>query len=158
MAAHPSPLPEIRRKPPASQYNWITCAYDVVPEQLELAAPRAARVRLQGTSRCLGLWLTSESLGLNGKLDLLLERGGQGVVVDLKLTSGELGDNHRMQLSSYAMLVEACYSLRVETAFLYRIPDDRVFAFSVTSAWKQRVTEAISAIQELERTGAVGGV
>ena len=74
------------------------------------------------------------------------------MIVDFKLTSGEMGDNHRMQLSSHAMLVEACYGLHVETAFLYRIPDDRVFPFSVTSAWKLRVTDAISAIQELERT------
>jgi CRISPR-associated exonuclease Cas4 len=106
----------------------------------------------EGSSRRFGIWLTSESLGLKGKLDLLLERGGEGAVVDFKLTSGEVGDNHRMQLTSYAMLVEACCGLQVDTAFVYRIPDDRVFGFSVTSAWKQRVTEATSAIRELERT------
>jgi CRISPR-associated exonuclease Cas4 len=106
----------------------------------------------EGASRRFALWLTNESVGLNGKLDLLLEREGAGAVVDFKLTSGEMGDNHRMQLSGYAMLVEACHGLRVETGFLYRIPDDRVFAFSVTPAWKQRVKEAITAIQALERT------
>jgi CRISPR-associated exonuclease Cas4 len=103
-------------------------------------------------SRRFGLWLTSESIGLNGKLDLLLTREGQGAVVDFKLTSGEMGDNHRMQLSGYALLVEASYGLLVETAFLYRIPDDSVFSFSVTPAWKQRVKEVVIAIQELERT------
>jgi CRISPR-associated exonuclease Cas4 len=106
----------------------------------------------EGASRRFGLWLTSERLSLNGKLDLLLEREGEGAVVDFKLTSGEMGDNHRMQLSGYAMLVEASYGLRVDSAFLYRIPDDRVFAFRVTSAWKQRVIEAIGAIHEVERT------
>ncbi|HTX75567.1 MAG TPA: CRISPR-associated endonuclease Cas1 [Terracidiphilus sp.] len=39
MAALPSPLAQIPRKPPASQYNWITGAYDIVPEQLELPLP-----------------------------------------------------------------------------------------------------------------------
>jgi CRISPR-associated exonuclease Cas4 len=106
----------------------------------------------EGASRRFGLWLTSEDLGLNGKLDLLLERDREGAVVDFKLTSGGMGDNHRMQLSGYAMLVEASYGLRVEAAFLYRIPDDRVFEFPVTAAWKQRVMEAIGAIQEVERT------
>jgi len=105
----------------------------------------------EGASRRFGLWLTNESVGLNGKLDLLLEREGSGAVVDFKLTSGEIGDNHRMQLSGYAMLVEECHGLRVEEGFLYRIPDDRVFAFSVMPAWKQRVKAAITAIQELER-------
>lgn len=105
-----------------------------------------------GATRRFGLWLTSEGVGLSGKLDLLLEREGEAAVVDFKLTSGEMGDNHRMQLSSYAVLVEACYGLRVDSAFLYRIPDDGVFAFSVTPAWKQRVADAITAICELERT------
>ncbi len=39
MAALPLPLPQIPRKPPASQYNWITGAYDTVPEQLPLPLP-----------------------------------------------------------------------------------------------------------------------
>ena len=39
MAALPSLLPQIPRKPPASQYNWITGAYDTVPEQLPLPLP-----------------------------------------------------------------------------------------------------------------------
>src|ERR1039457_5286533 len=39
MAALPSPLPQIPRKPVASQYNWITGAYDRTPEQLELPLP-----------------------------------------------------------------------------------------------------------------------
>lgn len=106
----------------------------------------------EGAHRCFGLWLANESVGLSGKLDLLLERRREGAVVEFKLTSGEMGDNHRMQLSGYAMLVEACYGLRIEAAFLYRIPDDRVFAFAVTPAWKTRAAEAVAAMQELERT------
>ena len=106
----------------------------------------------EGATRRFGLWLASDSLGLNGKLDLLLERGGEGAVVDFKLTSGEMGENHRMQLSGYATLVEECYGVRVDTAFLYRIPDDRIFAFAVTAAWKHRVAEAISEIQRLENS------
>jgi len=103
--------------------------------------------------RRFGIWLTDAGVGVSGKLDVLLERGGEGAVVDFKLTSGEMGENHRMQLSGYAMLVEACCGLRVETAFLYRIPDDRVFGFAVTAAWKARVAEAVAAMGELERMG-----
>jgi len=107
----------------------------------------------EGARRRFGVWLADEGLGVSGKLDLLLEREGEGAGVDFKLTSGEMGDNHRMQLSGYAMLVEACCGLRVETAFVYRIPDDRVFAFGVTAAWKARVREAVAGVRELERTG-----
>jgi hypothetical protein len=39
MAALPVPWLETPRKPPASQYNWITAGYDTVPEQLDLPLP-----------------------------------------------------------------------------------------------------------------------
>ncbi|HXM44057.1 MAG TPA: CRISPR-associated protein Cas4 [Bryobacteraceae bacterium] len=140
--------------PGAAQPTWkmreAVSAQDMI-ERLELR--RGLReYGWEGGDRRFGIWLAHEGLGLSGKLDLLLEREGEGAVVDFKLTSGEMGDNHRMQLTGYAMLAEACCGLRVETAFLYRIPDDRVFAFAVTAAWKQRVTDAITAIGELERT------
>jgi len=106
----------------------------------------------EGARRRFGVWLADAGVGVSGTLDLLLEREGEGAVVDFKLTSGEMGDNHRMQLSGYAMLAEACCGLRVGTAFLYRIPDDRVFAFEVTAGWRARVAEAVLAIRELERT------
>jgi CRISPR-associated exonuclease Cas4 len=140
--------------PGAAQPTWkmreALSAQDMI-ERLEVR--RGLReYSWEGGNRRFGVWLTNESLGLSGKLDLLLEREGEGAVVDFKLTSGEMGDNHRMQLTGYAMLAEACCGLRVETAFLYRIPDDRLFAFAVTAAWKQRVTDAVAAIGELERT------
>jgi CRISP-associated protein Cas1 len=46
MSALPSPLAQIQRKPPASQYNWISGAYDTVPEQLELPLPPIEEVML----------------------------------------------------------------------------------------------------------------
>ena len=106
----------------------------------------------EGANRRFALWLANEIVGLSGRLDLLLEHEGRGAVVDFKLTSGEMGDNHQMQLSGYAMLVEACYGLQVETGFLYRILDDRVFTFAETAVWKTRVAVAVAAMQELERT------
>lgn len=57
-----------------------------------------------------------------------------------------------MQLSGYAVLVKACCGLRVETAFLYRIPDDRVLTFAMTPAWRARVTQTVAAMRELQRT------
>jgi len=46
MAALPSLLPQIPRKPVASQYNWITGAYDRAPEQLELPLPPVEEIVL----------------------------------------------------------------------------------------------------------------
>jgi CRISPR-associated exonuclease Cas4 len=140
--------------PGAGQATWkmreALAAQDMI-ERLEMR--RGLReYGWEGAGRRFGLWLADEGLGLNGKLDLLLVREGEGAVVDFKLTSGEMGDNHRMQLSGYAVLVEAALGLRVDTAFMYRIPDDRVFAFAVTEGWKRRVSEAVRAIRELQET------
>ena len=49
-------------------------------------------------------------------------------VVDFKLTSGEVGENHRMQLAGYAVLVErGIRAVRAMTCFFYRIPDNKVY-------------------------------
>src|SRR5437660_87239 len=63
---------------------------------------------MESARRRFGLWLTDETLGLAGKVDLVLETDDSAAIVDFKLTSGEPGDNHRLQLAGYAMLVELC--------------------------------------------------
>ena len=141
--------------PGASQPTWKMReglnAQDLI-ERLE-ARRRLSEYGWEGARRRFGLWLVAGDVGLCGKLDLLLERGSAGAVVDFKLTSGDIGQNHRMQLSGYAVLAEACCGLKVDMAFLYRIPDDQVFPFPVSPSWKKRVREAASAVRELQETG-----
>ena len=110
------------------------------------------------TRRLYGSWLMSEALGLSGRVDLALlrEDTGEAAVVDYKLTSGEPGDNHRMQLHGYAMLVESAYpGVTVSRAFLYRIPDDRVFVIPIEEEWRERVREAVVGIGEMVREQAL---
>ena len=101
--------------------------------------------------REFGVWLSDEGLGLSGKIDLLLKRDGEATVVDFKLTSGEVGKNHRMQLAGYALLVEACLGLRMERGFLYRIPDERLFAVELTEELLGEARRAIVGIEEIGR-------
>ena len=104
---------------------------------------------LEGAEREFGVWLKDEGLGLTGKLDLLLRGAGVAAVVDFKLTSGEVGENHRMQLAGYAVLVEAALGLRVGVTFLFRIPDNRVFAVEVTEEMRARVREIVGAVRRM---------
>lgn len=97
---------------------------------------------LEGVRREFGVWLEDESVGLAGKIDLLLRGERYGAVVDFKLTSGEVGENHRMQLGGYALLVEAALGLPVTMTFLFRIPDGKVFPVAVTEELTGRVVEA----------------
>lgn len=107
---------------------------------------------LDGAARQFGVWLTDEDLGISGKLDLLLKGATECGVVDFKLTSGGVGDNHRLQLGGYARLVEAAFGVPVPLAFLYRIPDNKVFPVPITEALKANVTAAVAGIRKIQET------
>jgi CRISPR-associated exonuclease Cas4 len=107
---------------------------------------------LENSERQFGVWLRDDRIGLSGKIDLLLKGERSAAVVDFKLTSGEVGENHRMQLAGYAVLVESVLGLAVDQTFLFRIPDNRVSAVPVGRELKERVVEAVRGIQRLRET------
>ena len=53
--------------------------------------------------RQFGLWLSSEDVGLTGKIDLLLKGAEESVAVDFKLTSGAVRENHRFAAVSWPL-------------------------------------------------------
>ncbi|MGH9581854.1 MAG: CRISPR-associated protein Cas4 [Bryobacteraceae bacterium] len=103
---------------------------------------------LAGARRRFGVWLSDTRLGLSGKTDLVLEADDRVAVVDFKLTGGEVGENHRMQLAGYSMLAEMAYGLPARVAFLYRIPDNRVFAVEITEDLRAAVIKTIDEIRD----------
>lgn len=92
-------------------------------------------------------WLTDQALRLSGKIDLLLENSTEAAVVDFKLTSGEPGDNHILQLGGYALLVQACLGSEIRRGFVHRIPDSRLFEIMLGEDILERVRQAIADIQ-----------
>ena len=104
---------------------------------------------LSEAERQFGVWLSDPTTGLSGKLDLLLRGDTTAAVVDFKLTSGEVEENHRMQLAGYAVLVESVLGLSVPTTFLFRIPDNIVTAVPVTDELRQKVSQGVTAIREM---------
>ena len=107
---------------------------------------------LDGAERQFGVGLEDESVGLTGRIDLLLIGEKYGAVVDFKLTSGDVGENHRMQLAGHASLVEAVFHVPVKLTFLFRIPDSKVFPVPITQELRERVVESIRAIQKMRET------
>jgi CRISPR-associated exonuclease Cas4 len=107
---------------------------------------------LEAAERQFGVWLSDNRVGLSGKIDLLLKGDRSAAVVDFKLTSGDVGENHRMQLAGYAVLVESVLGLPVQQTFLFRIPDNKVFAVPVGEDLRERVAEAVRAMQRLRET------
>jgi CRISPR-associated exonuclease Cas4 len=107
---------------------------------------------LDGAERRFGVWLTNDGLGISGKLDLLLVRAYEACVVDFKLTSGDVAENHRVQLAGYASLVEQSFGLVVRLAFIFRIPDNRIFPIPITDELKLRVADIAGRIRRLLET------
>jgi CRISPR-associated exonuclease Cas4 len=106
------------------------------------------------------LWLVDDELGLNGRVDYLLETEDEAAIVDFKLTAGEPGENHRLQLAGYAWLVERRLGKPVRRCFIYRIPDDRIFPVEIDErlrAWRRSALEQIEALDELPEATEVRG-
>jgi CRISPR-associated exonuclease Cas4 len=99
--------------------------------------------------RNFNVWLNDSELGLSGKADLILETQAEVAVVDFKLTGGEVGDNHRIQLSAYALLAEIIYGKPSPVAFLYRIPDNSIFSLEITPKMRAIVVGAAHAIHAM---------
>ena len=102
---------------------------------------------LEAAQRRFSVWLEEDELGLSGKIDLLLEAAEEIAVVDFKLTSGEPGRNHHIQLGGYSLLAEAAYGKATRQAFLYRIPDSRIFAEPMTEERRRAVKTAVADIR-----------
>jgi CRISPR-associated exonuclease Cas4 len=99
--------------------------------------------------RRVGLWLNDEELGLAGKFDVLLVAEAEVAVVDFKLTSGEPSENHRLQLAGYSLIAERRMRRPARRAFLYRIPDDRVFSIPIDAQLRERVVRALEAMRSI---------
>ena len=73
-------------------------------------------------------------------------------MVDFKLTSGEVGENHRAQLTAYSMMAETRWGVRSDVAFLYRIPDCQVFSVEITEGMREGVRQAVAGILGMTET------
>lgn len=111
----------------------------------------------ESASRRFNVWLKDEALGLSAKLDLVLQTESEVAVVDFKLTSREPGENHRLQLAGYSLLAERAYGLPSRYAFLYRIPDNRVFRIPITEELRRSIMRAVQDIRHMEETQSIPG-
>lgn len=132
---------------PTFKMREAIAAQDLI-ENLEMRRSLQA-YGLESAQRRFGIWLKDEALGLSAKTDLLLETPDRIAVVDFKLTACEVGDNHRMQLAGYSLLAEAAYHRPAPVAFLFRIPDNRVFPIEITPDLRAGVTKAVADIRAM---------
>ncbi len=107
------------------------------------------RYGLPDGQRHFHVWLTSEGLGLSGKLDLLIESSTGWYPVDFKETTGPARSNHILQLCGYALLVEEVYRCPVPRGFIYLIPGNRVESVELTDGLKSETLGTLGLIREM---------
>lgn len=107
------------------------------------------RYRLPDGKRHFHVRLASDTLGLTGKLDLLIESSSGWYPVDFKETTGPVRQNHVRQVCGYALLVEEVHQCSVTQGFIYLIPGNRVEAVGLTEILKTETRAALEHIRDM---------
>ncbi|MGO9264671.1 MAG: CRISPR-associated protein Cas4 [Candidatus Binataceae bacterium] len=105
------------------------------------------RYGLDRGERRFGAWVTSQRLGLAGKLDLLIVTDDACYPVDFKDTDGGVRRNHRIQLTAYALMVEETFGRTVPAAFVYLVPSKELIRVELDADLRHEVLSAVDEIR-----------
>lgn len=103
--------------------------------------------------RAFDLGLSSERLGLRGRLDLAIavpDRGSPGaeaIVIEYKDSERRAGPHFKLQLTAYALLLEEAWGLPVRRGFIYAIPTRQVEPITISAALRRKAAQTIAALR-----------
>ncbi len=129
----------------------VTAKMDLGKEEHETTSAKEARRTLkaygikQGERR-FGVSLYSGSLGLRGKIDMVITTPHETIPVEYKMASS-IGLHHKYQLTAYAMLVEHTLGGTVNRAFAYLTPLKQAREIPITPAMRDHVRKTISGLR-----------
>lgn len=106
------------------------------------------RYGLEEGERIFHAHLSSERLGLEGKLDLHIKQERQCYPVEFK-HSQALHFNHKIQLGGYALLLEDHLKTPVHTGFVCLIPVEEIVPVPITFELRDYVNSTMEAIRRL---------
>ena len=106
---------------------------------------------LSAGERQFEIWLKSHAHGLSGKLDMLVSTVQGRFPVDFKMTRGEAGDNHRLQLAAYALMLEEQFACKVETGFIYLIPYRNAVVVPIDAGLRERLLAGMADMRAMIR-------
>lgn len=104
---------------------------------------------LAAGERHFNVSLRSESLGLQGIIDMVIVTGEEAIPVEFKNTTQPPARNHLYQLAAYALLVEERWGLRVRRGFVYRMPLKEATEVRMTPALRTGVRGALLAMRQM---------
>ena len=133
----------------------VTYKMEASVEQHEKAAEDEARrsLRAYGLSageRRFDVALSSERLGLSGRMDMVILLGqAEAIPVDYKLSRHGEARQYHLQLAAYAELIEDVWQIAVQRGFLYLLPERRAEAVKLTSRLRSNVRAQVTAIRSM---------
>lgn len=115
---------------------------------------------LSAGERQFEISLSSKRHGLSGKLDMLVTTPQGRYPVDFKMAPaffpdkarenrGEVGENHRLQLAAYAVMVEEKFACKVETGFIYLIAHRNAVVVPIDAALRQRLSNSLAEVRAM---------
>lgn len=107
------------------------------------------RYRLVEGERRFNVSLSSERLGLSGKLDLLITTPEACYPVDFKYTRERPHRNHVLQVAGYALLVEDVMERPAPAAFIYITTSNQVLRVNLTDGLKDLVRRRLGEIRRM---------
>jgi len=116
----------------------------------ELEQRRSLRAYgLDGGERQFNVSIHSERLGLTGKLDMVIQAGGEVIPVDFKNSGSGVGLNHKYQLTAYALLVEDMWHRPVRRGFIYLVPLKKAHEVVITPNMRLFVQRTLDKIRDM---------
>ena len=103
--------------------------------------------------RHFDIWLASDTLGLRGRLDMVIDLtvGGERelIPVEYKQSARKPGRHFLRQLAAYGMMLEECWGGSVHRGFVYSLVRRRAEEIRITDTLRREVTKTIHAMREI---------
>lgn len=105
---------------------------------------------LSGGERRFDVALTSERLGLSGRIDLVIVLGQQEAIpVDYKLSRHGEARHFHQQLAAYAELIEENWQIPVWRGFLYLLPERRAEEVKLTGRLRAGLRGHVAVMRQM---------
>jgi CRISPR-associated exonuclease Cas4 len=105
--------------------------------------------------RHFGYHVHSDSLGFQGKVDILIEtneadhKGQRFFPVECKDTDRGIYNNIKYQLVAYGMAIEEMTGTPVDKGYIYIIPENKAYSIELTSDLKSYVKKMVTMIHKI---------
>jgi CRISPR-associated exonuclease Cas4 len=108
---------------------------------------------LEEGHRHFDVWVTSQTLGLRGRIDMVIEvedgNGRELIPVDYKQTTRRPGPHLRRQLMAYGLMLEEAWQVTVRRGFVYSLATRKAEEVALTARLRGEVCEMIPAMREM---------